>query len=280
MSKINRYHAELFADYLAKLRATPDGDGSLLDHMTILYGVGHLEQQRALGRQPAAPAGRRRRRTPAGRPSPRLHGRHRRWPTCWSRCMDKLDVPVETRRRQHRQAARSTRVSAESDANGHAFAAAARRPACGARRRRRAAAARPRRSVGRGEATATARPCARCCSSAPTSTRRDGDGTTALHWASHRDDVESGRSAAARRRQRERGERPRAPRRCGWPARTAAPPMVGGCCRPGPIPTCALLLGETPLMVASRVGQRRRRRAAARSRRQGQRRGPRAARRR
>src|SRR5262249_4095241 len=37
MSKINRYHAQLFGGYLAKLRATPDGDGSLLDHMTILY---------------------------------------------------------------------------------------------------------------------------------------------------------------------------------------------------------------------------------------------------
>jgi len=40
MSKINRYHVELFSKYLAKLRATPDGDGSLLDHMTILYGSG------------------------------------------------------------------------------------------------------------------------------------------------------------------------------------------------------------------------------------------------
>jgi hypothetical protein len=40
MSKINRYHAELFSKYLAELRATPDGDGSLLDHMTILYGAG------------------------------------------------------------------------------------------------------------------------------------------------------------------------------------------------------------------------------------------------
>jgi len=40
MSKINRYHVELFAGYLAKLKATPDGDGSLLDHMTILYGAG------------------------------------------------------------------------------------------------------------------------------------------------------------------------------------------------------------------------------------------------
>jgi hypothetical protein len=40
MSKINRYHAQLFSQYLTKLRATPDGDGSLLDHMTILYGSG------------------------------------------------------------------------------------------------------------------------------------------------------------------------------------------------------------------------------------------------
>ncbi|MCM3880021.1 MAG: DUF1552 domain-containing protein [Vicinamibacterales bacterium] len=40
MSKINRYHAELFARYLARLRNTQDGDGSLLDHMTILYGSG------------------------------------------------------------------------------------------------------------------------------------------------------------------------------------------------------------------------------------------------
>ena len=40
MSKINRYHTELLAKYLGKLRATPDGDGTLLDHMTILYGGG------------------------------------------------------------------------------------------------------------------------------------------------------------------------------------------------------------------------------------------------
>ena len=40
MSKINRYHTQLFSQYLAKLKAVPDGDGSLLDHMTILYGAG------------------------------------------------------------------------------------------------------------------------------------------------------------------------------------------------------------------------------------------------
>ncbi len=40
MSKINTYHTKLFSQYLAKLKATPDGDGSLLDHITILYGAG------------------------------------------------------------------------------------------------------------------------------------------------------------------------------------------------------------------------------------------------
>jgi len=49
MSKINRYHVELFSKYLAKLRATPDGDGSLLDHMTILYGAGISNSQAHAG---------------------------------------------------------------------------------------------------------------------------------------------------------------------------------------------------------------------------------------
>ena len=49
MSKINRYHMELFAQYLAKLRATPDGDGSLLDNMTILYGSGISNSTRHAG---------------------------------------------------------------------------------------------------------------------------------------------------------------------------------------------------------------------------------------
>jgi hypothetical protein len=37
---IQLYHVALFATYLEKLRATPDGDGSLLDHMILLYGGG------------------------------------------------------------------------------------------------------------------------------------------------------------------------------------------------------------------------------------------------
>ena len=39
-ARIQQYHVKLFAQYLEKLRNTPDGDGSLLDHMVILYGSG------------------------------------------------------------------------------------------------------------------------------------------------------------------------------------------------------------------------------------------------
>ncbi len=37
---IQTYHVKLFADYVEKLRQTPDGDGSLLDHVILLYGGG------------------------------------------------------------------------------------------------------------------------------------------------------------------------------------------------------------------------------------------------
>jgi hypothetical protein len=38
--KINTYYAGMYAKFLEKLRATPDGDGSLLDHSLIVYGAG------------------------------------------------------------------------------------------------------------------------------------------------------------------------------------------------------------------------------------------------
>ena len=37
VAKINAFHVSLFAYYLEKLKATPDGNGSLLDHSLILY---------------------------------------------------------------------------------------------------------------------------------------------------------------------------------------------------------------------------------------------------
>ena len=39
-TKVNVYHLSLFARFVEKLRATPDGDGTLLDHCMLLYGCG------------------------------------------------------------------------------------------------------------------------------------------------------------------------------------------------------------------------------------------------
>jgi Protein of unknown function (DUF1552) len=38
--KINQFHVEQFAYLLRKLKATPEGDGTLLDHCAVLYGSG------------------------------------------------------------------------------------------------------------------------------------------------------------------------------------------------------------------------------------------------
>src|SRR5690348_7132039 len=40
VAKINAYHVSLFAYFLEKLKATPEGDGTLLDHSLLLYGSG------------------------------------------------------------------------------------------------------------------------------------------------------------------------------------------------------------------------------------------------
>jgi hypothetical protein len=40
IAKINSFHIFLFSNFLQKMKATPDGDGSLLDHAIYLYGSG------------------------------------------------------------------------------------------------------------------------------------------------------------------------------------------------------------------------------------------------
>lgn len=40
LAKVNAYHLTFLAYFLEKMRATPDGDGNLLDHSMILYGSG------------------------------------------------------------------------------------------------------------------------------------------------------------------------------------------------------------------------------------------------
>ena len=48
LHKINRYHSELLSYFLEKLSSTPDGDGSLLDHLIILYGSEMSDSNRHL----------------------------------------------------------------------------------------------------------------------------------------------------------------------------------------------------------------------------------------
>lgn len=40
MAKINQFHVSLFAEFLNKLKATKEGNGTLLDHTLLLYGSG------------------------------------------------------------------------------------------------------------------------------------------------------------------------------------------------------------------------------------------------
>ncbi len=94
MSKINRYHTQLFSQYLAKLRATPDGDGSLLDHMTILYGSGISNSTRHSGDNlPLLVVG-----GGAGRIKGGRHLTYSNKPSMANllvTLMDKMDVPVD-----------------------------------------------------------------------------------------------------------------------------------------------------------------------------------------
>jgi hypothetical protein len=94
MAKINRYHTELFSQYLAKLRTTPDGDGSLLDHMTILYGSGISNSTRHSGDNlPLLLMG-----GGAGRLKGGRHLTYSDKPTMANllvTLMDKMDVPVD-----------------------------------------------------------------------------------------------------------------------------------------------------------------------------------------
>ena len=39
-AKLNAYHVGMFAKFVERLRSTPDGEGSLLDHSLLLYGSG------------------------------------------------------------------------------------------------------------------------------------------------------------------------------------------------------------------------------------------------
>jgi hypothetical protein len=46
VTKINEFHTALFASFVAKMKATADGDGTLLDHSIVVYGSGLADGDR------------------------------------------------------------------------------------------------------------------------------------------------------------------------------------------------------------------------------------------
>ena len=92
--KINHYHVTQFAYLLEKMRSTPDGDGSLLDHTIMMYGTGmgdcNAHDPRSI---PLVLAG--------GRSAQLRGGRHVRYPketplaNLHLTLLDKLGVPLD-----------------------------------------------------------------------------------------------------------------------------------------------------------------------------------------
>ena len=94
LAKVDAYHVKTFAYYLEKLAATPDGDGSLLDHVMILYGCGMSDGSRHDHHNlPLLLAG--------GGAGSLKAGRHIRYPhetpvtNLYLTLLDKLGVPTE-----------------------------------------------------------------------------------------------------------------------------------------------------------------------------------------
>ena len=93
LRKINRYHAELFSEFIARLSSTPDGDGTLLDNSMIIYGAGMADSNSHYsGNLPillaggAAGRGGRHTQYPEDTPLPNLH----------LSLLDKMGVPIES----------------------------------------------------------------------------------------------------------------------------------------------------------------------------------------
>jgi hypothetical protein len=95
LAKINAYHATLFAYYVNKLATTPDGDGTLLDHMFLIYGYGMADgNAHAPNNLPILLVG--------GGAGTLKGGRHLRYPAdtplanLHLTLLDRLGVPIDT----------------------------------------------------------------------------------------------------------------------------------------------------------------------------------------
>ncbi len=95
ITKINEFHTSLLGYYLDKLVSTPDGDGSLLDHMLLLYGAGMADSNQhrnialplvLFGAAGGRVRGGRHLKYAEGTPATNLH----------LTLLDKMGIPVET----------------------------------------------------------------------------------------------------------------------------------------------------------------------------------------
>jgi hypothetical protein len=92
--QINVFHSKIFAYYLEKLRSTPDGDGSLLDHLMVLFGCSMSDgNDHLLQNLPIVLAG--------GRKEQFQGGRHLLYPketpvsNLYLTLLDKLGIPLD-----------------------------------------------------------------------------------------------------------------------------------------------------------------------------------------
>ena len=183
LARIQAFHIGLFGEFLAKLDAIPDGDGSLLDNSMLLYGS-NMSNSNAHDHYPLpnvlVGGGRGRlkggqhivRRRPRADDEPAAHdarqGRRRR----------------RIARRQHRHDQRAARREHEPKLTRSL-------PAAALLARRRVAAdgrdAAPRASREERRSRDGAR---RSRATPPRSRAAEADGTTALHWAVRQNDLE------------------------------------------------------------------------------------------
>jgi len=94
LTKVQTFHTQLFSYYLEKLRSTPDGEGSLLDHVMIMYGSGMSDSDtHDVHKLPILLAG--------GGSGQLQGGRHLRYPdgtpltNLYMGLLDKLGVPAD-----------------------------------------------------------------------------------------------------------------------------------------------------------------------------------------
>ena len=258
------------------MRNTPDGDGTPARSLAADDRRRHEQRQHPLAHGRADRAGRRRRRhkgnrhmaMPMGTPLSESARRCRRTGrACRSRASAtapgrSISTPYAGASHadcQVRIGDRDGRAAAWIGAIGDVIARHIASTGCDVRRSRLQASARRRRTARRrGRRARRTSPAVRgrCPrSSRSRRTSAEADGTTALHWATDRDDLAIGGAAGPGRRQRQGGE----------PLRRHAA-VLGGRQRqrrddraaartPAPTPNAALPEGETALMTAARTGK-------------------------